>query len=251
MFDAIRKSIPNTITCLNLLSGVMACIFAFRFCELYGSLYGYQWAFICIGAAAVFDFCDGAAARLLKAYSPLGKELDSLADLVSFGVAPALLLFNCICLANTNEMSPWAFVALFIPAMGALRLARFNIDDRQTTSFIGLPIPAGAIFWIGLIAWFHPTIEGTRLYLTPLPNWATAVIIVGVSLLMVSNIHLFSLKFKNFRIWENIQRYLIIVIAIALVAIFGLEGLMWTIVAYIFLSTVKIKVEIEDNKKDI
>lgn len=112
---------------------------AFHYNETIAGLSGYEWAFICIGAAAIFDFCDGASARLLHAYSDLGKELDSLADLVSFGLAPALLMFNTIAIANNDPLSPWAFMSLFIPAMGALRLAKFNIDTRQTTSFIGLP----------------------------------------------------------------------------------------------------------------
>lgn len=234
MFTRIKNSIPNAITCLNLLSGVMACIFAFHFGDDIGCLKGYQWSFVCIGAAAVFDFCDGSAARLLKAYSALGKELDSLADLVSFGVAPAMLLFNVVCLANQSFMSPWAFFALVVPAMGALRLARFNIDDRQTTSFIGLPIPAGAIFLIGLVSWFMESGYPQ--------NWVMAVLVVGMSLMMVSNLHMFSLKFKNFRLLENLQRYIIAVAAIALVACFGLTGLMWTIIAYILLSMVKITV---------
>lgn len=234
MLKLIKNSIPNAITCLNLLSGVIAIIFAFNFGEEICGLKGYQWSFICIGAAAVFDFCDGAAARLLKAYSDLGKELDSLADLVSFGVAPAMLIFNVVCLANADPLSPWAFIALTIPVMGALRLARFNIDDRQTTSFIGLPIPAGAIFWIGLVDWFM-----TSGYPQ---NWVMAVLVVGMSLMMVSNMHIFSLKFKNFHLAENLQRYIIIIAAIILVAYFGLTGLMWTIIAYIFLSMVKITV---------
>ena len=120
MFRTIKNSIPNTITCLNLISGAIACVMAFHYNETIAGLSGYEWAFICIGAAAIFDFCDGASARLLHAYSDLGKELDSLADLVSFGLAPALLMFNTIAIANNDPLSPWAFMSLFIPAMGAL-----------------------------------------------------------------------------------------------------------------------------------
>lgn len=234
MLTRIKNSIPNTITCLNLISGAVACILAFHYSEKIGPLMGYEWAFICIGAAAVFDFCDGAAARLLHAYSDLGKELDSLADLVSFGVAPAMLVFNTIAIANHNSLSPWAFIALLIPAMGALRLARFNIDSRQTTSFIGLPIPAGAIFWIGFTAW---CIESGM----PV-NWLTALIVAIMSIVMVSNIGMFSLKFKNFSFAENIRRYIIIAVAIAFVVTLGVPGLMWTILFYILLSTVNITV---------
>lgn len=234
MFTIIRKNIPNSITCLNLLSGVLAIIFSFHFSNEIAGLKGYQWAYICIGAAAVFDFLDGAMARLLGAYSDLGKELDSLSDLVSFGVAPAMLLFNIINIANETIFTSWSLAVLAIPVMGALRLARFNIDSRQTTSFIGLPIPGAAIFWIGLNEWFvangYPG------------NWVMAVWVIGMSLMMVSNMSIFSLKFKNFSFWENLQRYLIILIAIAFVAIFGLSGLMWTIIAYIILSMIRITV---------
>lgn len=244
MLTRIKNSIPNTITCLNLLSGVAAIIFAFHFSDSIGALKGYQWAYIFIGAAALFDFCDGAAARLLHAYSDLGKELDSLADLVSFGVAPAILVFNLIGLANQDPLSPWAFSALLIPAMGALRLARFNIDTRQTTSFIGLPIPSEAIFWIGFTAW---AIDGG------LPvNWLTALIVLAMSMMMVSNIGMFSLKFKNFNIAENIKRYLIVIAAVALVTWLGISGLMWTILLYVVLSMINISVTYThtDDPKD-
>lgn len=229
MLKAIKNSIPNTITCLNLVAGALACIMAFHYNETIGSLLGYQWAFVCIAAAALFDFCDGAAARLLHAYSDLGKELDSLADLVSFGVAPAMLVFNTIANQNGDLLSPWAFIALFIPAIGALRLAKFNIDTRQTTTFIGLPIPANAIFWIGLVSW----INTTGFYPG---NWAMAAIVVVLSLVMVSNIKMFSLKFKNFKIKENALRFFIIIAAVGLTCIFGIAGLMWTILLYILLS---------------
>lgn len=235
MFSAIKKNIPNSITCLNLLSGVMAIIFSFHYSAEIAGLKGYQWAYISIGAAAVFDFLDGAMARLLGAYSDLGKELDSLSDLVSFGVAPAMMLFNIINIANNTVFTPWSLAILAIPVMGALRLARFNIDTRQTTSFIGLPIPAGAIFWIGLNEWF--VTEGYP------QNWIMAVLVIGMSLMMMSNMSLFSLKFKNFSLIENIQRYIIVTVAIMLVAFFGLTGLMWTIFLYIILSMFKVSVK--------
>ena len=231
MLKAIKNSIPNTITSLSLICGALACIFSFHYNEEIGCMLGYEWAMLCIGIGAIFDFCDGAAARMLHAYSDMGKELDSLADLISFGLAPAMLVFNTIAIHNSDPLSPWAFAALFIPAMGALRLAKFNIDTRQTTTFIGLPIPANAIFWIGLVSWintadFYPG------------NWIIAVAIIAVSLVMVSNISMFSLKFKNFKVKENALRFLIIIAAIALTCIFGLAGLMWTILLYVLLSIV-------------
>lgn len=229
MLTRIKNSIPNSITSLNLISGVLACIFAFHYAEPIGCLSGYQWAFVCIGAAAVFDFCDGASARLLHAYSDLGKELDSLADLVSFGLAPALLVFNTVVEITAEPLPLWAFAAIFIPVMGALRLARFNIDTRQTTSFIGLPIPANAIFWIGFVAWLND-------YNATLQPWMIAVIVVIVSLLMVCDLGMFSLKFKNFGLRENAARYFVMAAAVVLVCVFGIAGLMATIMLYVLLS---------------
>lgn len=227
MIRRIISCIPNTITCLNLLSGCMAIICAFHFAETwwYG-LTGAQWTCIFIGCAAVFDFCDGASARLLHAYSDTGKELDSLADLVSFGVAPAMLIFNLM--LAYSEYPALTYASLFIPAMGALRLARFNIDASQATVFKGLPIPGNAIFWIGIYGWFlRYGYPGTA---------AMVIMIVAVSLSMVSNITMFSLKFKNFELRENFSRYAIILAAIAFVAIYGLSGLAWTIVLYMLIS---------------
>lgn len=222
--------IPNSITCLNLLSGAIACILAFSANTTLGPLTGCQWAFIFIGAAALFDFCDGAAARALKAYSVMGKELDSLCDLVSFGLAPAFLLYNTILDVTAGEANIAAWISLYIPVMGALRLAKFNIDDRQTTSFIGLPIPANAIFWIGMIAWIN--IHGY-----PGAVAMPAIIILEASL-MVSSLPMFSLKFKNFDWRENFRRYVILLAAILFVISEGVPGLLWTIILYIVISAV-------------
>lgn len=229
MLNKIIKSIPNTITSCNLLSGVVAIFFAFHLTKEIGPLLGYQWSMIAIFAAAIFDFCDGASARLLKAYSNIGAELDSLSDLVSFGVAPAMLLLNTLLLITGGH---WvSFVAFIIPVFGALRLAKFNVDTTQTTSFAGLPIPANAIFWIGFVAWVmsHGRCPGVL--------WLI-VIICFISGLMVSNMRMFSLKFKNFKLKENFSRYVIILSAIVSVALYGVTGLMWTIILYIFISAV-------------
>ncbi|MDE6050878.1 MAG: hypothetical protein K2G08_04260, partial [Paramuribaculum sp.] len=119
---------------------------------------------------------------------------------------------------------------------------RFNVDTRQTTSFIGLPIPAGAIFWIGLVNWFM--VSGYR------GNWVALILVAGMSLMMVSNMNLFSLKVKNFHLLENIKQYFIILAAIVLVALCGLSGLMWTIFVYILISPIKITVEAEGNEPE-
>ncbi len=183
------------------------------------------WVYIFIGAAALFDFCDGAAARLLKAYSLIGKELDSLSDLVSFGIAPAMLVMNTMLAAGNGWLS---YFALFIPVMGALRLAKFNVDDRQTTSFIGLPIPANAIFWVGAVAWMNQ-------HVVPAP-WVTLILVAAVSLLMVSEIPMFSLKFKNFAWRENVRRYAVIIAAVLFVIFEGIPGLAWAIIFYLVIS---------------
>lgn len=223
----IKTYIPNAITLLNLLCGAIAITLSFHSDDIFqGGLTGQQWACIFIVSAAVFDFCDGLSARLLGAYSPLGKELDSLSDLVSFGLAPAFLVMNL--------MSGWgaslllSLLPIFIALMGALRLARFNIDTRQTTSFIGLPIPANAIFWIGLIGWtWDHGYPG---------HWVMAVLIVGISLLMICELSMFSLKFHTLDFRSNVRRYVLIFAALLFVITNGVAGLAWTIIFYTLLS---------------
>ncbi len=226
MLRKIISCIPNTITLLNLLSGCAAIIFAFSHNDVFGPMTGQQWAYVMIGAAALFDFLDGASARALRAYSAIGKELDSLSDLVSFGVAPAVLLLNVML---EHSFHPWlCYASLFIPAMGALRLAKFNVDTTQTTSFRGLPIPANAIFWIGLCGWIERY---------SYPGTGVVVVLVAlVSLAMVSDVRMFSLKFKNLDLRENFRRYVIVLAAIAFVVFYGVSGLAWTIVLYVMLS---------------
>ncbi len=223
--NVIVKNIPNTITCLNLAAGVMAIICASDGDATLWGMAAYNWAYVFVGIAAVADFLDGFAARLLHAYSDLGKELDSLCDLVSFGVAPAMIMYNCLDAMSTAEWVKW--LVLLIPVCGALRLARFNIDTRQTTSFIGLPIPANAIFWIGYSALCYGGAE----FLTQW--WMAALAIVLESWLMVSPLRLFSLKFKTWGWKGNMWRWMLVVTAVVLVFCMGVPGLMWLIVAYV------------------
>lgn len=223
--NVITRNIPNSITCMNLVAGTMAIICALQgSSELWG-LPAYQWAYIFIGVAAVADFLDGFAARALHAYSELGRELDSLCDLVSFGVAPAMIMYSTLGEMSGSEWVKW--VALLIPVAGALRLAKFNIDTRQTTSFIGLPIPANAIFWIGYSSLCY---EGVGFMST---WWMALAALIIVSWLMVSPIHLFSLKFKTWGLKGNMFRWLLIVTAVILVFCMGVGGLMWLIIAYL------------------
>lgn len=226
MAGRITRCIPNTITLCNLLSGCVAVFMSFHLDEDFCGLSALYWTWIAVGAAALFDFCDGAAARLLGAYSELGKQLDSLSDLVSFGVAPGMLILNIM--ARNAACPLLAAFALLIPLMGALRLAKFNIDTTQSTTFRGLPIPANAIFWIGLSAWIidfgYPS-TGVMIALIALIAW-----------LMVANNRMFSLKFHNFDWRENFRRYVLIIAAIIFVVFRGVAGLMWTIVLYILIS---------------
>jgi len=227
MLKAIKNNIPNAITCLNLLCGALAIIVSFKpFDTMLWGLEGYQMAFVLIGLAAVADFCDGLAARLLNAVSPLGKELDSLSDCVSFGLAPAMILFNVMQAAGCDA---WVcYMSLIIPVFGALRLARFNVDTRQATTFTGLPIPANAIFWIGFINYYatHHTIS----------QWIVLALIIALSLLMVCNLRMFSLKMHGFGLSESYRQYILVVASIVFVALAGISGFACIIVFYVLLS---------------
>lgn len=220
----ITRHIPNTITCLNLFAGCVSCVMAFQGDFLTASF--------CIYLAALFDFLDGMAARLLKAYSDIGKELDSLADMISFGMAPGLILFswlNNILIAESTYLS---YIAFLIPVFSALRLAKFNIDTRQTSSFIGLPTPANAIFIASLIAVHtHPYL------INILSNcWVIIGMIIILSFLLVCELPMFSLKFKSLRWKDNQIRYIFLILSIVLILVFRLMGLPLIIILFIIMS---------------
>lgn len=220
----MKKIIPNTITLINLLSGCIAIVCAFRGPEAaIGTTPGYICAFWFILLAATADFCDGLAARLLGKYSELGKQLDSLSDLVSFGVAPAMILLNLMTAAGAPTWA--ALCALLIPICGALRLARFNIDPEQSHTFRGLPIPANALFCIGLSALIAS--EGGANLLCVLGC------ILAVSLLMVCPVPMYSLKFRGMQPVGNIMRYLLVMIAAACLIVWGWTGLFYTVAYYV------------------
>ncbi len=227
--NIITRNIPNSVTCINLIAGCMAIVAAAKGSDPLWGMPAYQWAFIFIAIGAVADFLDGFAARALHAYSNLGKELDSLCDMVTFGVAPALIILNLFMQHGAQQWTPWA--ALLIPVAGALRLARFNIDTRQTTTFIGLPIPANAIFWIGYASLF---MQGGADFLA---QWYCFIPVLLVECwLMNSPLRIFSLKFKNLKFRENLARYLLIVAAVVFCFTLGVGGLLWLIVFYVLLS---------------
>jgi CDP-diacylglycerol--serine O-phosphatidyltransferase len=179
---ALLKHIPNTITSMNLLAGIMGVIFT-----LEGRL---EWAFALMILAAVFDFCDGLAARLLGAYSPIGGELDSLADLVSFGVLPALMLYKVM---PVDAPAILRYIPLFVAVMSAVRLAKFNVDTRQALDFLGLPTPSCAMV-CGSLACFLQAGGG-------LPAgagvWLLDAIAILLGLLLVSEVPMFGMKIKK------------------------------------------------------
>ena len=215
MSKTITRHIPNTITCCNLFSGCVAT---------------------CIGA--VFDFFDGMTARLLHVSSPIGKELDSLADDVTFGVAPATMVYS---LLYTLSYPAWLesmrgvlpYVAFVMAAFAALRLAKFNLDERQTTSFIGLPTPANALFWGSLIVG-----AGDRLQQV---SWSWAVVLVLIALscwIMVSEVPMFALKFKQWGWRGNEVRYVFLLSCVPLLLVFGISAFAIIIVWYVVLSII-------------
>jgi CDP-diacylglycerol--serine O-phosphatidyltransferase len=187
--------------------------------------------------AAIFDFMDGMAARLLHVHSEIGKELDSLADLVSFGVLPGALVF--VMLEHSTAPQWIVCFVLLIPVLSAIRLAKFNLDTRQSESFLGLPVPANALFWVGVtyINSFE-TENGFKLILKSIFNQPLIIIILTVvlSLLLVSELPLFSLKFKNLKWGNNQTRFIFIGLALMLFILLGVSSLPMIIVVYVLLS---------------
>jgi CDP-diacylglycerol---serine O-phosphatidyltransferase len=219
----VKYFVPNIITSGNLLCGVLAIIYAGR-----GDL---SIAAMFIGIAAILDFLDGFAARLLKATSEFGKQMDSLADVITFGVAPAVL-FHYLCELSGDHW--YNFIALFIAVFAAIRLAIFNIDDAQKNEFRGVPTPAIAI----LIASFPYIYEYDILNISWIFGkvWFIMVFPLLVSYLMVARFSLFSLKIKNFKWRDNKLVFGFILLAIALIAIFQFTAVPIIIATYILLS---------------
>lgn len=238
----IRKNIPNFITCLNVVSGSLAVLFAVK-----GEL---TIAVIFIIAATIFDFFDGMTARLLKAYSPMGKELDSLADMISFGLAPGALmmvmmeyaLFGINVRAESfTALSLWEIscisASLLIPVFSALRLAKFNIDTRQTDSFIGLPTPANALFIAALaLISEHGKYEALDAFI--LQPVVLLLITVIMSLLLVSELPMFSLKLKNLSWANNKVRFIFLAISAALILALNIYGIAAAIMTFILISVI-------------
>lgn len=232
------KNIPNLITSLNLAAGFLAVLFASR-----GNIVAASWMIL---AAMLFDFLDGLSARMLKAYSDFGKELDSLSDMVSFGVAPALILYKLIegssALTVTDAASNrdalltlLAYTTIIMPVCAALRLAKFNIDISQATSFRGLPTPACALAVISLVIAAHYSQSPLAESITSSPA-ALVIYTIILSLLMVTGIPMLSLKFANLYIKGNEGRYILALVVIAGFLIFGIGSAIMMIPLYIIIS---------------
>ena len=231
------KNLPNAVTLMNLFLGSIAMVLAIQSQPHYAALL--------IGICAVLDFSDGMLARVLNARSELGQQLDSLADLVSFGLAPAAILFHYLQGAvqplNSQPLqNVLPYSAFFLTVFAGLRLAIFNIDTRQTNAFIGLPTPANAAFFASLpfVIAFAPN-QGFiySLVKSTTQSWPALVFLLGLfSFLMVSNISMFSLKIKNLRWRDNQTRYVFIALILFSLLIFGLQAVALIVIFYLILS---------------
>ena len=219
---------PNILTCCNLICGCMATGAAFH-----GNA---TWALSMIVLGAVFDFFDGMVARLLHISSPIGKELDSLADIVTFGVAPSAMLFHLFGLVHYPDAIIWLkpylpYTAFIMAAFSARRLAKFNLDTRQTTSFIGLPTPANALFWASLCVTQLPFLVSLRFNAVFL-----FLFMLMFSFFLIAEIPLFALKFKNLSWRDNRVKWIFIAGTVLFLLLMGLAALPVIILWYILLS---------------
>ena len=232
----MKRHLPNLITLLNLACGTVAIVFA-----LEGQ---WQWAVYLALAASVFDFLDGFTARMLKAYSETGKQLDSLADMVSFGVVPAVfiyILFKELFLNLPDEAGTfyrqlqWVVLVsvLIVPAFSAIRLARFNTEEDHGTFFYGLPTPAHTLFWTGIFWQFK---QSGSLFGTPLNMFFMWAIMLIMAFHMILPVPMYSLKFEHFRLRGNLIRYLLLFLAVVILLLTGLGGISLVILVYILLS---------------
>jgi len=231
----IKKQIPNTITLLNLVCGCLAIISTFH--------KTFELTAILVILAAILDFFDGFAARMLSVHSEMGKQLDSLADMVTFGVVPGFVMYQLIIFAigsSSAYIGPdepvWylAYIALLIPVFSAYRLAKFNIDTRQSDSFIGVPTPANALFICFLPMLMIP--EGNPIADLLLKPYVLIVICIIQSYLMIAEIPLIALKFKKFTFSGNEWRYILIMLAFILLVILKQKAVPLIIILYVILS---------------
>jgi len=220
---SLLRHLPNLLTCGNLLCGCLGIVFTLQ--------YSTEFAAWFIWVACVFDFFDGFAARALKVSSPIGKELDSLADMVSFGVLPAVAMFQMIDIISSSQFLP--YIAFLLAIFSALRLAKFNIDENQKEGFIGVPTPANALFITSLVFLKTPWdfFISNDLFLV--------AITLVFSWLLVSPFELLALKFKTFSWADNKLRFTFIAFSVLLLAIWQASALPFVILFYIMISLVK------------
>ena len=223
----MQKYLPNFFTLLNLTSGSLGAILALK-----GNLTD---AALCIWLGAFFDFLDGWLARMLNAYSPLGGQLDSLADLITFGCLPANIVYVLISEHTTSPYLP--FMAIIIASFSALRLARFNIDTQQKNAFVGLPVPAHGLLisTLPLIITANKHAWLTGLLVQP---YTLVVLVILTSCLLVANIKLMAFKFSTYAWYPNRFRYGFLLTAILLILLLRAEGLALSIVLYVLVSIV-------------
>jgi CDP-diacylglycerol--serine O-phosphatidyltransferase len=232
----VKKHLPNAITCANLFSGCIGIVFTFQD--------NLVFAAYAIFLAAIFDFFDGFASRVLKSYSGIGKDLDSLADMVSFGVLPSAIMYELLLQApQIPHVSEWLnFIAFLIPVFSALRLAKFNTDTRQAESFIGLPTPANAILIASipliLQQYSDQYNDLSRYILNP---YGLSCFILVMCTLLVAEIPLMSLKFKNRDFNKNFYRYILLLISAILILFFKFAAVPVVILMYITLSLIQLK----------
>ncbi|MBQ7532745.1 MAG: CDP-diacylglycerol--serine O-phosphatidyltransferase [Bacteroidales bacterium] len=220
---SIKKHIPNTITCCNLLSGCVSILFT---CNNH-----LLWASAMIFIAAIFDFLDGFAARTLDAKSPIGGELDSLSDVVSFGVAPSFIVAWFLSKSGigwwVHDVNLFPMLGFILAAFAAVRLAKFNIDTRQSHNFIGLPVPAVGLF-----------IASLPFFTMEMNPYLMLAMVAIFSWLMISEVPFFSFKIKNLRFKDNVLRYFVVIFAIIAVIIMKLAALPFVFLFYILLSVI-------------
>ncbi len=241
----IKKHIPNAITCGNLFCGCLAIVCAFK-----GDL---VWTAYLVGIAAVLDFFDGFVARLLKVGGEMGKQLDSLADMVTFGVVPGVVMYFMLyqsirgmvkyssdSVAYNSVSFWWVLLGFLITIFSALRLAKFNIDTRQTDSFIGVPTPANTILVcsIPLINNFHPDFMGFNIISITNNFYFLISLTLLMSYLLIAELPLFALKFKNFGWVDNKIRYSFLIISVILLILFQFIAIPFIIFLYIVLSII-------------
>lgn len=229
-------SLPNLLTLINLFSGCMAVVFLFN--------YQIEWVPYCVLVSLVADFFDGFAARFTKTSSEIGKELDSLADVVSFGFVPGAVIFHLLFLKyETAATSPSLFhiylysaPAFIITLFAALRLAKFNLDTRQSEGFIGLATPAATLFVVGLLLIFLHNSFGLTQFVFSLPVLYSTTVVIA--LLMLAEIPMFGFKFKSFGWKGNEIRYLFIILSAILLATLKFAAVCLVIILYVLVSIV-------------